>query len=119
MTIEQCYEALGGNYADVLGRLPSPQLVSRFVGKFPADPSFAELCAKMADGNRPEAFRAAHTLKGVCANLGFTRLMCSVSALTEALRPETDTIPETAVQLLPQVQADYDQTLAAIHAYLG
>ena len=118
MTIEQCYQTLGGNYAEVSNRLPSPRLVSKFLGKFLEDPSFEILCAQLETGNRPEAFRAAHTLKGVCANLSFSRLLASATVLTEALRQETDTIPETAAALLENVRRDYQQTIDAIRAYL-
>lgn len=118
MTLEQCYEALGGNYAEVSTRLPSPRLVSKFLGKFPEDPSFETLCVQLQAGNRPEAFRAAHTLKGVCANLSLNRLLASADALTEVLRPQTDTIPAAAADLLEDVRRDYQQTIDAIHTYL-
>ena len=35
---------------------------------------------------RSAAFRAAHTLKGVAANMGLLRMQEAASALTEALR---------------------------------
>lgn len=54
--------------------------------KFPADPTMDALRASVASGNRDEAFRAAHTLKGVTANLAFTELFQSASILTEQLR---------------------------------
>lgn len=119
MTLEQCYEALGGNYAEVSRRLPSPRLVSKFVGKFLEDTSFQDLCAQLQAGNRPEAFRAAHTLKGVCANLSFSRLHASANALTEVLRQETPDVPAGANALLEDVRRDYQQTVAAIQKYLA
>ena len=30
MTMQECYEAIGGNYEDVLGRLHSEALIRRF-----------------------------------------------------------------------------------------
>ena len=61
-----------------------------------------------------EAFRAAHTIKGVCQNLGFTLLYRSSAALCEALRsgfhPEAPALAET-------VAADYAQTTDAIRAF--
>ena len=42
MTIEQCYEQLHGDYAQVIQRLPSPALVERFIGKFLDDASISE-----------------------------------------------------------------------------
>ena len=119
MTIEQCYASLGGSYAEVSMRLPSPRLVEKFIGKFLSDGSFGELCARMASGSRRDAFRAAHTLKGVCANLGFGRLLRSVDRLTEILRPEGDGIPQEAHALMDTVREDYRVTVEAIRAYLG
>lgn len=119
MTIEECYQALGGDYAGVSARLPSQRLIEKFVVKFLEDKSFEELCQYMETENRGEAFRAAHTLKGVCANLGFAKLMDSASKLTEVLRQERQDIPEEAPAIFKDVKRDYDMTVEAIRAYLG
>lgn len=117
MTMEECYRELGGNYAEVCKRLPNLSLIERFTARFPDDPSFHDLCREMENGNRAGAFRAAHTLKGVCANLSFTRLLESVSRLTDVLRPETDTIPDAAAALLENVRQEYQLTVDAIRKY--
>ena len=75
MTTKECYEKIGSNYESILGRFGSEALVKRFALKFLKDPSYAE-----------RAFRAAHTLKGVCLNLGFDRLYEISAAMTEDLR---------------------------------
>ena len=118
MTIQECYQSLGGNYAEVQQRLPSDRLIKRFITKFLDDESFAQLTQAMSSGQREPAFRAAHTLKGVCANLSFTRLLTSASALTELLRQESDTIPESAAAAMADVTRDYSQTVNAIRTYL-
>ena len=118
MTIQECYQSLGGNFAEVQQRLPSDRLIKRFITKFLDDGSYAELSQAMASGQREQAFRAAHTLKGVCANLSFTRLLTSVSALTDLLRQESDAISESAAAVLTDVTRDYSQTISAIRAYL-
>ena len=119
MTIQECYAQLGGSYEDVSMRLPNPRLVEKFMGKFPKDDSYAALCAAMEHQDRAEAFRAAHTLKGVAANLGFTRLMNSASQLTEALRPESAVVSQVSASLMEAVTQDYHTTVDAIHAYFG
>lgn len=119
MTIQECYAQLGGSYEDVSTRLPSQRLIEKFVGKFPDDDSYNTLREAMAQQNRAEAFRAAHTLKGVAANLGFTRLMQSASQLTEALRSETAAVSQVSPSLMEAVTQDYNTTMDAIHAYLG
>ena len=118
MSIEECYQEMGGNYADVCTRLPSPRLIHRFVLKFLEDKSFETLCSAMESGSREAAFRAAHTLKGVSANLGFSRLLASAGELTELLRAETESIPGRAAALLEEVKQDYELTVSVIRAYL-
>ena len=118
MTIQECYQSLGGNFAEVQQRLPSDRLIKRFITKFLDDGSYAELSQAMASGQREQAFRAAHTLKGVCANLSFTKLLRSASALTDLLRQESDAISESAAAALTDVTRDYSRTISAIRAYL-
>ena len=114
MTLQECYAAMDGNYEDVIGRLRSERLVQKFVLKFLTDGSYDLLCRSMEEQNYEEAFRAAHTLKGVTQNLSFTKLYKSSCDITEALRVKNY---DLAVQLLPKVTADYTQTAAAIHSY--
>ena len=119
MTIQECYQKLGGDYAQVEKRLPGINLIRRFIAKFLDDGSYPELCRAMEQGQTEESFRAAHTLKGVSANLGFDRLTASSGELTELLRGRTDGIPTEAVPLLDMVRQDYELTADAIRAYLN
>lgn len=118
MTIQECYQQLGGDFTNIETRLPSISLVTKFITKFLNDSSFSELCQALERGQREEAFRAAHTLKGVCANLCFDRLGASAGRLTELLRLEGSGIPEGAAPLLEEVRRDYGLTVDAIRAYL-
>lgn len=86
MTIEECYTAMGANYQDVLRRFYKPDMIRRFARMFLQDTSFQQLTDAMARQDVKDAFLAAHTLKGVCLNLGFSNLMPSAVALTEILR---------------------------------
>ena len=74
MTMQECYEAIGGNYEAVLGRLHSEALIRRFALKFLEDQSYIQLKQALENKNYEDAFRGAHTLKGVCQNLSFDRL---------------------------------------------
>lgn len=118
MTIQACYQQLGGDFAQVEKRLSSEALVRRFIGKFLDDGSFSELCIAMEEGDRRKAFRAAHTLKGVSGNLSLDRLFSSASQLAELLRPEGESIPAGAHALFEEVKEDYQLTVRAIRAYL-
>ena len=114
MTLKECYAALGGDLDDVLTRLRSERMIQKFVLKFPADGSYQLLCASFEAGSWEEAFRAAHTIKGMCQNLSFTVLGQSSHDLTEALRggkkPEAD-------ELFARVREDYQRTVEAIEAF--
>ena len=118
MTLKECYAALGGDYDEAMGRLRSERLVQKFVLKFLNDGSYQLLLDSLAAGDRDEAFRAAHTIKGVCANLAFNTLLDSSEALTEALR---DGRPAQAGEedLIARVKADYDRAYQAIQAFQG
>ena len=93
MTIQECYKAIGGNYEDVLGRLNNEALIRKFALMFLEDSSYMQLKQAMADKNYEEAFRSAHTLKGVCQNLSFDCLYEVSHNLTELLRDRTGEQP--------------------------
>lgn len=112
MTIQQCYEAMGSEYGEVLQRLRSEALIRKFVLKFLSDGSYDALLSAMHSGDGKAAFLAAHTLKGVAQNLGFSALYEASAALTEALRAGQD-----GAALLPAVEAAYERTAAAIRQF--
>lgn len=114
MDIKTCYEALGGDYDDVIGRLRNEKLVQKFVLKFPDDGNFENLKNALQEKKTEEAFRAAHTIKGMCQNLSFDRLAKSSSALTETLRSGD---LEGALKLFGGVEDDYCCTVRAIGEY--
>lgn len=114
MSLKECYKSPEGEYEEVLGRLRSERLVQKFVLKFLSDGSYDLLCNSLQSEDYGEAFRAAHTIKGVCQNLSFTKLYKSSNQLTEALRNGWS--PEAA-SLMEQVKQDYEQTVAAIRSF--
>ena len=61
MTMRECYEAIGGNYEDVLGRLHSEALIRRFALKFLEDQSYIQL--KQALEKVPEVYEM--TIEGI------------------------------------------------------
>ena len=116
MTLKECYAAMGGDYDEVMGRLRSERLVQKFVLKVPSDGSFDLLRRSLESGDRGEAFRAAHTIKGVCANLAFGPLLASSERLTEALRDGAPPQPGEE-ELIGQVEEDYQRVIQAIQAF--
>lgn len=60
MNINECYQAMGADYEEVFGRLRSERLITKFVLKFPGDPSFSQLQSTLEEKNVEEAFRAGN-----------------------------------------------------------
>ena len=112
MTVKEFYDKIGGDYEDVLSRLMSEDLIKKFSVKYLNDPSFSSLSNALDSGNADEAFRAAHTLKCVCQNLGYTKLYSSAFDITEALRDGS--IPNDISPLFEAVRSDYDLVVDAI-----
>ena len=102
-----------GDYDDVLSRLRTDERIKKFLLKVVSDPSFTQLCNALENKDIEEAFRAAHTLKGVSKNMSLTGLAYSASNLTEALRGKT-TFGDDVDPLFKKLKKDYALTMACI-----
>ena len=112
MDTKKVYDLVGGNYEDAMTRLRKPERIEKFLKLFLKDTSFIELKKNMEAGDMDQAFVAAHTAKGVCANLSLERLRALVSDLTEDLRDGKD--PDHARAAYPEVAACYEMTIQTI-----
>ena len=111
MTLDQFYRAAGGTAAEAAPRLGGADHALRFLRLFPRDDSFPQLSEALGRGDVQAAFRAAHTLKGVAANLGLERLRTLASDMTECLRRGE---LSGAQALLAETETAYRQVLAAL-----
>ena len=116
MLLKECYDSFGGSYEDVKSRISSDAIIQKFALRFLSEPSFDNLKVSLADENYEEAFRAAHSLKGVCANLSFMKLGASSSELTEELRGKNaqSVDKDLCMKLLEKVTEDYNEVIAAL-----
>ena len=86
-------------------------LWQRFAMKFPGDPTYAELLEALKAGDEERIIRAAHTLKGTAANLGFDPLSQAASQMVEHGRGgQSEQFPED----IKSIQREYDRVVAAI-----
>lgn len=117
MDIRRFYELTGGDYDAAMQRFMTEGRLEKFTRMFAEDPSYGELEASLASDNLEEAFRAAHTLKGVCLNLSFTGLFQSVDAVTELLRHADTDSPgdqEQVNRCMETLRVRYRDIIAAV-----
>lgn len=80
------YEAIGASYPNALRRLSDDERISKYLHMFLKDTSFLQVKETIEKKDYTNAFRAIHTLKGLCLNLELTPLAEAASELTEFLR---------------------------------
>lgn len=105
---EKCKRELQKNGADVKSALHSfmgkEEMYEKYLVKFLAeDPNYDNLMSSLERKDYNEAFRCAHTLKGVSVNLGLMPFYDAVSALTEELRgKEPEEVDAEAVDAIKE-----------------
>ena len=116
-TIKSMLVEAGIDIDEALARMAGKyELIERFLKRFPQDENFARLKKGLEDNNCQEAFRAAHTLKGVCANLSMNRLKELVSTQVEYLREENLV---SAKELMPEVSRAYEKMVEDLTRIYG
>ena len=113
MTLTEFYDKAGGNYEEVLCRLMNDALVKKFLIKFLDDESCKNIFDNLEKHDIKEAFRAAHTLKGICQNLGLGTLYKSSCDVTEALRDGKNDVTD---KMLSKLKDDYEMTVSTIES---
>ena len=111
MNLKECYKLMGGNLEDTIKRIDNERLITTIVRSFPNDVSFNELKKAYETKDVELAFRAAHTLKGICLNLGFDQLSNDVCEITEIFRKKTF---EGSEDLYKKICDSYTLTIEAI-----
>lgn len=112
MTLLECYNAMEGDYQDMMSRLPKEEMVIKFLRKFENNNDFVQMLQAIQNEKYEDVFQLSHTLKGVCANLSMTALAKSVSEICEQVRhgaPDKDLTP-----LVENAQRCYEKVIAAI-----
>ncbi|MEW4411689.1 Hpt domain-containing protein [Clostridium sp. AN503] len=86
-SIQEKMEEYGADYQGTMARfMGNERLYLKVLGKLGDDDNAGKLQAAVAAGDLESAFNAAHTLKGVAANLGLTPLLEAVNDIVEPLR---------------------------------
>lgn len=108
--------AVGVEYDEVLKRFMGKEdFYLRMLKKFLDDKNYDGLKQAVEQKNWPEAFTYAHTVKGLCGNLGLGGMLQHVVPLTEELRSEPYD-EGSIVNHMQNVSAAYDETVEVIRS---
>ena len=112
MNLKECYEAMHGDYDDVMGRLPREASIIKYLRRFAENEEFAELLTAAGNKDYRRVFELSHDLKGMAANLSITGFQKKVSAVCEETR---DREPgEGFAALVKEAEEEYQVVLAAV-----
>lgn len=101
--------AAGIQVEDAIERfMGDEEMFERFLHKFMQGSTYTRLCTAIWEKDGENAFRAAHTLKGIAGNLSMRRLFLALEPLVEALRGRDMT---RAKELMPTVEQAYSALL--------
>lgn len=113
--IKEFYQNINGDYETAISRMSNDDRIKKYLTFFLADESFSQLKKAMEENNCDDAFRAAHTLKGVCQNMAFSELGKIAEDITEKLRAKDF---ESAKEVFPEVEVAYQKVISAINTVL-
>ena len=109
MTDRKFYASIGSDYDDTVRRMGGEENVHKFLKMFKDDPSFERLVKALSENDADGSFRAAHTMKGVTINLGFTKLYNASAELTETLRNASSTVGTE--KMFERVKTEYSTVM--------
>ena len=121
MTLQELYQNINGDYEQAIRVLRMDKLVDKHIRKLTQNGVVDKLIDAATRMDPTEMFETAHAMKGVCANLGLTRLSEAVSELAEEYRPGKDRrfTDGQVKEKIGRIEALYKQTAEAIQAYVN
>ena len=119
MTLQELYEQIGGDYAQAMRVLRMDKLLDKHIRKLTKNGVVESLLTAGETMDPTALFETAHAVKGVCGNLGLTKLAAAASEITEEFRPGNDRklSDEEIKAKLADLAALYQKTAEGISAY--
>ena len=119
MTLQELYTLIDGDYEQALRVLRMDKLLDKHIRKLAQNSVVDRLLEAEKDMDPTTLFEAAHATKGVCANLGLTKLSAAASDIAEEYRPGnarhlTDAEVKEKIRYIAEL---YAKTVAGIKQY--
>ena len=87
MTLKELYEIIGGDYEQALRVLRMDKLIDKHIRKLTKNGVVDSMLAAGETMDAAQLFETSHAVKGVCGNLGLTKLADVATVITEEYRP--------------------------------
>ncbi len=116
-TQQQMLEEAGFQVAPTLERFGNSEaMYKRFLTMFAQDQNIETLKNACNEHDAEKMFKSAHTIKGMSANLGLSKVLQVASKMVELYRVG---MIEDAYSLLPSFTDVYEETIETIKKYLN
>lgn len=86
MNVREFYETIGSSYEEVFERLMKDDRIVKYLRKFALEDEYVRIEKYLDANDAQEAFRCVHSVKGMCLNLGLSKLCTSSAVLCDELR---------------------------------
>ena len=119
MTLQELYTEIGGDYDQAVRVLRVEKLIDKHIRKLPQNKVVEGLIEAGKNMDPAELFEKAHAMKGVCANLGLTKLASLASEIAEEYRPGNPRMfsDQEVTDRIGEISRIYSQTLEGIKKY--
>ncbi len=119
MTLQELYQNIGGSYEQALRVLRMDRLLDKHIRKLPNNGVIDRLVDAGKKMDPTELFESAHAAKGVCGNLGLTKIADLASQVAEEFRPgnERKMSDDEVKQILARVDELNKKTVEGIRQY--
>ena len=119
MTLKELYEKIDGNYEQAVNVLRVDKLIDKHIRKICESDVVNRLIDTEKELDPTALFEAAHAMKGVCGNLGLTRLADMASQIAEEFRPgnERKMSDDEVRDVIEQIKELYGKTCETIKEY--
>ncbi|MBR3251379.1 MAG: Hpt domain-containing protein [Erysipelotrichaceae bacterium] len=119
MTLKELYEKIDGNYEQAVNVLRVEKLIDKHVRRICESEVVTKLINAKEELDPTALFESGHAMKGVCANLGLSRLSELASMIAEEYRPgnERKMSDEEVREIIGKIEELYSKTCEAIKEY--
>lgn len=119
MTLQELYSNIGGDYDQAVRVLRMDKLIDKHIRKLTANGVVDNLIAAGEGMDPTQLFETAHAVKGVCANLGLTKLSAAASEIAEEYRPgnSRNLSDDEVKEKLKTIEEMYKETAEGIRQY--